>query len=652
MMDNMIESSGSPGQTLNGRYQIETHISQGGMATVYRATDLNLGRVVAVKIIHPHLSRDAEFVRRFEKEAKTIAQLRHPNIVQIFDYNHDDSIYYIVLEMVIGETLQTRLKRLTNDSRTLELEETIAIAAGMGNALEYAHSQGVIHRDVKPANVLLNVQGEAILTDFGIAKMLGETQHTATGAVLGTARYMSPEQIKGRRIDGRTDIYSLGVMLFEMVGGRLPFESDSVMTMMMMHVNDPVPDLRRIRPDVPSALIAIINKALAKEPDARYQSAEVMADALHRMGAGAEHLGDTTILEDPSALLLEPIYLQLLTAVAASNWEQALALGQQIEARDASYKDVAQLTALARAKLDAGDRQPLPPAEDLGPKPGRPLSKGIWIGVAIVLLLLTLGLIFGPRLFSAPAPPAEAVARTDKESPGATGDVAVVSTDTPPPSTEKPAAVPTHTPRPTKIPATTTSTPVPYPTSTRDKNILFEEDFEDGKANVSTYNPGNWEIKNVDGNMVFAIDNSQGTEYPGFDFGSSSWKNFSIRYRVRMENLIDYAPQIILEFRKSADAKKKYIQSFTPYYDSVHFAMTTTNGSSWQELSDYSYYFTENKWYSVKVDAFESSIKIYVDDALLIDTTESQLSSGSVNLQAGPGSIVQFDDIKVLALDE
>ena len=198
------------GQTLSGRYHIQELLGHGGMSSVYKATDPNLRRTVAIKIIHPHLSSDPDFLGRFEDEAAMIAQLRHENIIQVFDFNHEGDIYYMVLEYLPGETLSDRLKRLNEQNQKMDPAEVVKDIAEVGDAVQYAHDKGLIHRDIKPANIMLDVYGKAVLMDFGIARMIGGVQHTATGAVIGTAKYMSPEQIKGEKVDKRSDIYSLG----------------------------------------------------------------------------------------------------------------------------------------------------------------------------------------------------------------------------------------------------------------------------------------------------------------------------------------------------------------------------------------------------------------------------------------------------------
>jgi serine/threonine-protein kinase len=276
------------GRTLSGRYRIDALIGQGGMSAVYKATDPNLKRVVAIKLIHSHLSTDQSFIYRFEGEASAVASLRHPNIVQVYDFNNDGGVYYMVLEFIPGETLQDRLNRLNETGRFLSNEDVLKITINICDAIGYSHQRGMIHRDIKPANIMLDVQGQAILMDFGIVKILGGESHTSTGAVVGTARYMPPEIIRGEVADLRSDIYSLGITLFEMLGGRPPFVADSAMTLMMMHLNDPVPDVRNFHEEVPVAFVDVVKKALQKQGEHRYQSAAEMAADLRRILASME----------------------------------------------------------------------------------------------------------------------------------------------------------------------------------------------------------------------------------------------------------------------------------------------------------------------------------------------------------------------------
>lgn len=302
------------GKTISKRYIIEEMLGQGGMSAVYKGNDPNLKRVVAIKVIHPHLSSNPDFVQRFEEEAASVAQLRHHGIIQVYDFNRDDDLYYMILEFVPGETIQDHLKRLNDSGRKLSPTKAAEYMAGICDAVDYAHQRGMIHRDIKPANLMLTTTGQVILMDFGIAKIVGGTRHTATGAVVGTAMYMSPEQIKGEQPDRRTDIYSLGVTLFEMVSGRPPFEAESAMTLMMMHINDPIPDPKKLNPDVPDALVAVIQKALAKDPNGRYQTAAQMAAALRNItspGASsplATMMEDATIMNSARGTMIEKPY--------------------------------------------------------------------------------------------------------------------------------------------------------------------------------------------------------------------------------------------------------------------------------------------------------------------------------------------------------
>jgi serine/threonine protein kinase len=270
------------GRTLGGRYRVEGELGRGGMARVYRGTDLVLGRPVAVKVLSSQYAEDGTFVSRFRREAQAAARLNHPNLVQVFDTGSDDGVHYIVMEYVEAKTLADYLAgggRIMPD-RAIELAESVC------DALAVAHSQGVIHRDVKPANIMVTRDGHVKVTDFGIARVTTNETVEQTAAVLGTASYLSPEQAQGGAIDQRSDLYSLGCVLYEMLTGRPPFTADSPVAVASKHVlQEPVPPSRLNR-DVSPELDAIVMRALAKNPDDRYQDAEEMKEDLERARRG------------------------------------------------------------------------------------------------------------------------------------------------------------------------------------------------------------------------------------------------------------------------------------------------------------------------------------------------------------------------------
>jgi tetratricopeptide (TPR) repeat protein len=274
------------GKTL-GKYRLIERLGRGGMAEVYRAYQPRLERDVAVKVMLGYLAEDEKFVGRFEREAKAVAALRHPHIVQIYDSDVEDDVYYMVMEYIGGETLKARLKRLNAEEKRMPLDEVARIFRALCDALDYAHAQGCVHRDIKPANVMFDGE-RLVLTDFGIASIVGGTRYTASGAMVGTPAYMSPEQGQGDPGDVRSDVYSLGVILYEMVTGRLPYDADTPLAIVLKHLSEPLPMPSQICADVPPTVERVILKALAKSPDDRYQSAGALAEALETAVESAE----------------------------------------------------------------------------------------------------------------------------------------------------------------------------------------------------------------------------------------------------------------------------------------------------------------------------------------------------------------------------
>src|SRR5512136_491427 len=254
-----------------GKYQLREQLGHGGMASVYRAYHPQLDRFVAIKVLRGELVDDPEFLTRFQREAKIVASLRHANIVQVYDADMQDDIYYMVMELLEGDTLKARLSDYRARGETMPLGEVVRVMLDVLDGLAYAHSEGMIHRDIKPANIMLTKRGQAVIGDFGIAQIVGTTRHTVSGAMMGTLSYMAPEQGLEGRSDTRSDLYSLGIVLYEMLTQHTPFDADTPLAVLMKHLNDPLPLPRKVDPSLPEPFERVVLKSLAKRPEDRYQ---------------------------------------------------------------------------------------------------------------------------------------------------------------------------------------------------------------------------------------------------------------------------------------------------------------------------------------------------------------------------------------------
>jgi serine/threonine-protein kinase len=275
------------GELIAGRYELEKLVGSGGMSNVFRAHDRLLERTVALKILHEQYTRDEDYVERFRREARAVAQLTHPNIVTVIDRGEQEGRQFIVFEYIDGENL----KELTNRG-PLDVREAIRLSLQVARALSFAHQRGLVHRDVKPQNVLLNEDGQAKVTDFGIARSLDVHGVTQTGTVLGTSDYIAPEQARGQKVDPKTDIYSLGVVLYELLTGDVPYAGDNFVAVAMRHVNEPVPSVLERRPDCPVRLDLAIQRAMAKDPEDRFESMVEFISELEACLAEVDGHGD------------------------------------------------------------------------------------------------------------------------------------------------------------------------------------------------------------------------------------------------------------------------------------------------------------------------------------------------------------------------
>jgi serine/threonine-protein kinase len=312
------------GELISGRYELEQLVGSGGMSNVFRAHDRLLERTVALKILHEQYTRDDDYVERFRREARAVAQLTHPNIVTVIDRGEQDGRQFIVFEFIDGDNLKDLVHR-----GPVPVRDAIGLALQVARALSFAHQRGIVHRDVKPQNVLLNDDGLAKVTDFGIARSLDVGGVTQTGTVLGTSDYIAPEQARGQKVDPKTDIYSLGAVLYELLTGDVPFAGDNFVAVAMRHVNEPAPAVLERRPDCPLRLDLAIQRAMAKDPQDRFQSMDDFAVELEACLAELDGRGDesATMVVRPSPLprhrraargrALPVIPLLLVAAVAA-----------------------------------------------------------------------------------------------------------------------------------------------------------------------------------------------------------------------------------------------------------------------------------------------------------------------------------------------
>lgn len=433
------------GQRL-GRYLVQEEIGRGGMARVYRAFDTSLKRTVALKVMAPHLALDPEFERRFEREAVTVANLRHPSIVPVYDIGEANGLRYIAMEYIRGRTLHAIIR----ERGALGLAMAISIVAPIANALDHAHAQGAVHRDVKPHNILIDIEGRVLLTDFGIAQAPDGERLTRTGIFMGTPEYISPEQASAQRVDGRSDLYSLAIVTYEAITGVVPF-SGATPQLIMAHVQSPPPPPSSLAPREPPELDLVLARALAKRPEQRFGSGAAFVEALRIVArrhdvipASQQDLADLALPRLPSPQTTVPRAAGVSTPAPPLDRDVVRAAAQTpvgappIRVREPSPSEVAPPRGAAprRAARPRGVRWAV-----VGP-----------VGAGILAAAL-IAALFGAGVFGASG-------QVQPTLPQAT----VLLTETPPlPPTWTPAPSPTFTatPRPTDTPTPEPPTPIP-----------------------------------------------------------------------------------------------------------------------------------------------------------------------------------------------
>lgn len=490
-----------------GPYAIQSLIGSGGMGSVYRAIDLNLQRAVAVKVLAPALASQPGWTERFRQEARIIASLRHPNIVEIYNFGEQDGLTYIVEELLAGPTLGDRLKEMAAQGQRFAREQVITIIKELASALDAAHAAGIIHRDIKPQNAIWDANGQLVLTDFGVARQMGtDSGYTQTGMIIGTPHYLSPEQAQGLPLTPASDVYALAVVLYELLTGQVPFDGDTPMRAVVAHIQSPPPHLPP-RPDLPPAVDAVVQQALAKDPAARFSSAGDLARALEQAwttGKAATAAPGGNIHEEQTAIWTGAPPTARPVPPPASSPVPAVPGRQQ--------RPPAGATAV---------QPPLPSQRASDPQGSN--ERGLFPSIPLLGGLVVLALLCG-------------LAMTIFSAAGDNDDVAAVPTDTPvattapdptatvepaptmeeaPTATSEPTAAPTAEPSPTPESSPTPEPaapppPVPY-------SLVFSSDRE-GSRNIFAMNARGDELRQLtaDGGSNFAPDWSPDGRFVAF----------------------------------------------------------------------------------------------------------------------------------------
>ncbi len=459
-----------------GKYEIHAEIGRGGMGAVYKGYDPLLDRYLAVKVLAPHLVWEEEFVQRFLREARSAARLKHPNIVTIHDVGQQEGWYYFVMEYVEGIALNDFIQRYG----ALPLCDVLDVIKSLASALDYAHENKLIHRDIKPGNIIVGVGGAITLTDFGIARAAQEQRMTSTGTILGTPEYMAPEQAKGEEADARSDLYSLAVVAYQMLSGAVPYRADSTLALLFKVVNEPLPPIRQVKPELPEAVEAVLQRALAKDPAARYPNVtafyEALREAFGELPGGAPSLVQNVRPEDVSVIVTPPAGEQAARSEAEMRQAPTRIEGAtpaperpvtpppatpppttpppaslQAEAEMRSSETVVESAASVAAKPEAPP-EPVEVAAPVGSESGHQRRRRVpvWAWGVIGAIVLLGGIVGGSMAI-------DAIGTT----PTPTATLTPTATNT---STATATATPTHTPTSTATPTNTpTATPTPLP---------------------------------------------------------------------------------------------------------------------------------------------------------------------------------------------
>jgi serine/threonine protein kinase len=578
-MDNLI------GKTL-GQYQIVQVAGKGGMAVVYKAFQPSLNRYVALKVLPDYLAQDEQFVMRFEQEARAAAALRHPNIMVIYDVGQEDNTHFIAAEYLEGVTLS---QALAAQRGPLPLPRIVNIINQLASALDFAHQRGLVHRDIKPSNAFIGADDHVTLTDFGIAKALqGGAQMTRTGTMVGTPEYMSPEQAEGRPIDQRSDNYSLGVMLYQLLTGRVPFQAETPTAVLLAHLTQAPQPPTQLNPDIPPAVEAVVMRSLAKRPEDRFPTAGELARALAQAASGA-----------PALAYAPPTVIPGRPTRTPCPWDFP-------GVRTCQEQTPPPIRVPTAPQPGDAPHTPAPPPLPSQRKSGGGVKWLLWGGLATAALALVcvVGLV---SLFAI---------RSSGGKPTAPPNVPLVTSasDTTPPSTE------------------TAPTPV--------ASVLFDDDFQSQQASEDkgwSFEPGDY----VDyvwsaGKMTVSVKKKN---WLGLNWPDGDYDDFGVEIEAQPETSAYTEYGIVFRVSGSSDARSYYIFGVTT--NGKYYLQKKLDGK-WADPDPVSATSSQTIMPGqvknvLRVLARGQEIQLYINGSLVNTVTDDSISSGSVGIFAGTG---------------
>jgi len=678
-----------------GPYQVVGPVGEGGMAAVFKAYQPNMERYVALKVLPRTYAEDPQFVSRFKREARLLAQLQHPHILPVFDFGMAEGYTYIVMPFIQGGKFTDMMK-----GEPLPLARIRQVITQVGDALDYAHERGMIHRDVKPSNILIDERGNCLLTDFGLARMVEDSVNlTSSGTIMGTPAYMSPEQGSGQRIDARSDIYSLGVVLFEMATGRVPYQAETPVAVVFKHIQDPLPLPRKVNPELPEPVERVILKALSKRPEDRYQTVAQMAQAIQLAIPDSPIPQRAALLQGPTKGRtpplpipkdeLSPTLVPEKKRSGASIWTRVsigvLILALTFAGAYWAYRaDFLPFRLSGVASISTRPSSTPPPKATSLPPSKTPLPPDLLRSTGVLnvgrQLLSANGLFVFRFVSDGDLMVYDLIARKSlwtSHTRGTAADHLVMQDDgnlnlftkagllvwsSNTNSTQgdylltmqddgnlviyrdksgSEGAVPIWATNTVVAKIVPDSGPDPIPVAP--SSILFQQNFETGSPNNRYDENGRWLVSSDDRGNHFLCNNVS-ADWQSLMFGGDYWKDYAVEAKVEF---VEQSPGEPIEVYSRLNSEASGYRG-TLSDMNAHLSY----GSPYKDLTAAAITAKPNAWHTLRLEAYRTTIRLYVDNQLVGIAIDDQRLSGRSGVGVSPNTKACVDDIRVWGLEE